>query len=183
MLDPRAHLYRTLRLGSLVTHAGVSITRVCLMARSAGYLGPTIDQKTPQGNQHQVHGPTDSFLPRRHRRCLFECAGWSDVLDTGSALVCAVDRGRECRGDRQRCQSWRWGPSWGRRHGLFDPTADAPAVTVRAFHIQASTAGEARGRCVKGCSGENVHPGGCQKASMAYRAITHEGCRDDYWQS
>jgi hypothetical protein len=138
-------------MGSLVTNAGIRITLVCLMARSAGYGGPKIDQKTPQGNQHQVHGPTDSFLPRRNRRFLFECARWSNVLDTGSALVCAVDRGRECRGDRQRCQSWRWGPSWGRRHGLFDATADAPAVTVGTFHIQASTAGEVRGRCAKGC--------------------------------
>jgi hypothetical protein len=29
---------------------------------------------------------------------------------------------------------------------------------------------------------DNVLPGGCQKAGMAYRAITHESCRDDHWQ-
>ena len=61
----------------MVTNAGVRITLVFLIARSEGYFGPKIDQKTHQGNQNQVHGPTDSFLPRRNRRFLFECARWS----------------------------------------------------------------------------------------------------------
>jgi hypothetical protein len=84
-LDQRAHLYRNLRFGNnaLSSNWLAGDKRGCQNNPRFSYCSlrrlfwAKIDQKTHQGNQNQVHGPTDSFLPRRNRRFLFECARWS----------------------------------------------------------------------------------------------------------
>jgi len=45
-----------------VVNAGARITLVFLMARSEGYLGSKIDQKTHPRNQNQVQRAATSFL-------------------------------------------------------------------------------------------------------------------------
>jgi hypothetical protein len=48
--------------GERVVDAGARITFVFLMARSEGYLGSKIDQKTHPRNRNQVHRAATSFL-------------------------------------------------------------------------------------------------------------------------